>query len=60
MVIDKLNETNELEFSDLSEVMQNTFQYVESFGEFQDTDSITLCKKCAPLTPPHTETHTNT
>lgn len=45
MVIDKLNETNELEFNDLSEVMQNTFRYVETFGEFQDTDSITLCKK---------------
>eukprot|EP00285_Hemiselmis_virescens_P018133 CAMPEP_0173388170 /NCGR_PEP_ID=MMETSP1356-20130122/10549_1 /TAXON_ID=77927 ORGANISM="Hemiselmis virescens, Strain PCC157" /NCGR_SAMPLE_ID=MMETSP1356 /ASSEMBLY_ACC=CAM_ASM_000847 /LENGTH=141 /DNA_ID=CAMNT_0014345013 /DNA_START=142 /DNA_END=567 /DNA_ORIENTATION=+ len=44
-VIEKLNETNQLERDDMSEMMSNTFKYVEMFGEFQDLDSISLCKR---------------
>uniref|UniRef100_A0A6U2HTM3 RNA polymerase Rpb4/RPC9 core domain-containing protein n=1 Tax=Hemiselmis andersenii TaxID=464988 RepID=A0A6U2HTM3_HEMAN len=44
-VIEKLNETNQLERDDMSEMMVNTTKYVETFGEFQDLDSISLCKR---------------
>jgi hypothetical protein len=45
LVIDSLNKRKQLEFDDLSDVMQNACTYVDTFGEFQDTDSIQICKK---------------
>ncbi len=45
MIIDKINASGNLEFEDLSEMMQNSYTYVQSFGKFRDLDSITLCKK---------------
>lgn len=44
MIIDKINASNQLEYDDLSEVMQNSYTYVQTFGKFRDADSITLCK----------------
>jgi hypothetical protein len=45
IVIDALNQQKQQEFDDLSDAMQNACTYVDTFGEFQDTDSIKLCKK---------------
>jgi hypothetical protein len=45
IIFDKLNEANQVEFDDLSEMMQNTYKYVETFGEFQDQVSSKHCKE---------------
>uniref|UniRef100_A0A7S0MZZ5 RNA polymerase Rpb4/RPC9 core domain-containing protein n=1 Tax=Cryptomonas curvata TaxID=233186 RepID=A0A7S0MZZ5_9CRYP len=44
-VIDTVNAAQELEFDDLTEMMQNTSKFVETFGKFQDTESISRCKQ---------------
>mmetsp|Transcript_55891 Transcript_55891/g.114212 ORF Transcript_55891/g.114212 Transcript_55891/m.114212 type:complete len:139 (+) Transcript_55891:77-493(+) len=45
VVIDSINASSQLEFEDLSEMMQNSYTYVQTFGKFRDADSITLCKR---------------
>jgi hypothetical protein len=45
VIIDKINASNQLEFEDLSEVMQNSYTYVQTFGKFRDATSITKCKE---------------
>ncbi len=38
-VIDTVNATQELEFDDLTEMMQNTSRFVDTFGKFQVNSS---------------------
>ncbi|KAJ1471748.1 HRDC-like protein [Baffinella frigidus] len=44
VILDRVNNQQQVDFDDLSEMMQNTTTYVQTFGKMADEDTIGDCK----------------
>ena len=51
VILERVNEAQQMDFDDLSEMMQNTTTYVQTFGKMADEDTIATCKEYAPPPP---------
>jgi len=51
VILERVNEAHQLDFDDLSEMMQNTTTYVQTFGKMADEDTIADCKGYVPPPP---------